>query len=94
MPKLTPERPDSTTSYFIVGPKYRGKFDAAKAKELKIPNGPLRAKLTRGEAITFNVVIDGETISRTVQPDDVVGKPDTPGVRALSILLFVLFVLS
>ena len=47
-----------------------GKFDADKANELGIPDGPERAKLVGGETIEFN--------GKTVHPSDVVG-PSQPG---------------
>jgi len=48
-----------------------GRFDAAKAEMLTIPEGPERARLHRGESILLS---DG----RTIQPEDVVG-PARPG---------------
>ncbi|KAE9397976.1 hypothetical protein BT96DRAFT_995290 [Gymnopus androsaceus JB14] len=41
-----------TLSYLILGPRQRGKFDAAKANELGIP-GVLRNVLARGESVRF-----------------------------------------
>ena len=67
-------------SYIIVGPRYRGKFDAKRAKELGIPQGPQRSALAKGEAITFEIREGNEVIQRTVKPEEVIGKSDTPGV--------------
>jgi ribonuclease Z len=44
-----------------------GRFDAARARDLGIPEGPLWGKLHHGQAVE----LDG----RTVQPDEVVGPP-------------------
>ncbi|BEI84845.1 hypothetical protein CcaverHIS002_0502460 [Cutaneotrichosporon cavernicola] len=40
--------------YIVRTPDVRGKFDAAKAKALGVPNGPMRGNLTRGESIEVN----------------------------------------
>lgn len=73
-------------SYIVVGPRFRGKFDAKRAEELGIPHGPLRGSLAKGEAITFEIREGDEVIQRTVKPEEVVGKSETPGVCfALSI---------
>jgi ribonuclease Z len=67
-------------SYIVVGPRFRGKFDAKRAKELGIPNGPMRSSLAKGEAVTFEIREGDEVIQRTVNPEEVVGKSETPGV--------------
>jgi len=67
-------------SYIVVGPRFRGKFDAKRAKELGIPQGPLRGSLAKGEAITFEIQEGGEVIQRTVKPEEVVGKSEPPEV--------------
>ena len=72
-----------TMCYLIVGPRYRGKFDAERAKALGIPKGRIRASLAKGEAITFKVEVNGEKVSRTIQPEEVIGKEDPPSVCAL-----------
>ncbi len=84
LPKfLNPFPKDSPTmSYLIVGPRYRGKFDADRAKALGIPKGQIRAQLAMGKAITFEVEVNGEQVSRTVQPEEVVGKADPASVCA------------
>jgi ribonuclease Z len=45
-----------------------GHFDEAKAERLKIPHGPLRSRLVRGEAIT----LEGGSL---IQPGEIVGPP-------------------
>ncbi|KAG6839604.1 hypothetical protein C0991_000997 [Blastosporella zonata] len=87
LPKFVPHSPASplgsatpTLAYVIVGPRIRGKFDAKAAEALGVPSGPLRAQLTRGKSVTYNVVVDGETVERTVQPEDVIGASESPGV--------------
>ncbi|KAJ3810236.1 hypothetical protein F5876DRAFT_42180 [Lentinula aff. lateritia] len=79
-------------SYLAVGPLTRGKFDARKAEELGVPNGPLRGALTRGETVRFKkkkganpgVVADSDKGERwvTVRPEDVVA-PSIPPAAAL-----------
>jgi len=76
----TPET-KPTLAYVIVGPPIRGKFDAAKAKDLNVPFGRQRGELTRGNAITFMVPDEsGGMVERTVQPDEVVGPSECPSV--------------
>ncbi|KAG6818817.1 hypothetical protein H0H93_001378 [Arthromyces matolae] len=72
-----------TLAYVIVGPRIRGKFDAKAAKELGVPNGPLRAELTKGNSITFKVEVDGEMIERVVRPEDCIGESESPGVALI-----------
>ncbi|KAL0575576.1 hypothetical protein V5O48_006392 [Marasmius crinis-equi] len=77
------------SSYLIVGPRVRGKFDADKAKELGIPQGKLRAQLIKGETITFTAKVDDgvdeqgkkktKEVTRTVKPEEIVGQSDAPG---------------
>ncbi|PFH48651.1 hypothetical protein AMATHDRAFT_64951 [Amanita thiersii Skay4041] len=81
----TPTSPP-TLAYLIVGPRIRGKFNAAKAQKLGIPSGPIRQRLINGQPITFKTTIsesDGDTvrkveIERTVQPEECVDKSETP----------------
>ncbi|KAJ2930031.1 hypothetical protein H1R20_g7064, partial [Candolleomyces eurysporus] len=77
----------SAVSYVIVGPRVRGKFDVKKSIALGVPNGPLRGKLTKGEAVTFTVKDtvtseDGtsETVARTVtvKPEECIGESEAP----------------
>lgn len=85
----TPDAPP-TLAYVVVGPRIRGRFDAKKAKELGIPNGPMRKQLIKGETITFKRTIqtieDGAVreieVERTVRPEECVGESDTPAVSA------------
>lgn len=87
----------TTQSYIIVGPRIRGKFNSARAKELGVPNGPLCGRLTKGESVTFEVKVKvkktvkdvngtekiievQEVEQRTVDPDEVMGKSEAPGV--------------
>jgi ribonuclease Z len=78
----TPET-KPTLAYVVVGPRIRGKFDAAKAKELRIPKGRQRTELTKGQAITF-MVSDEQggrgMIEKIVQPEEVVGPSECPSV--------------
>ena len=67
-------------SYLIVGPRYRGKFNAEKASELGVV-GLDRCRLTRGETITITVNVGGETIERVIRPEDVIGKSEKASVR-------------
>ncbi|EKX53583.1 hypothetical protein GUITHDRAFT_132689 [Guillardia theta CCMP2712] len=57
--------------YHLQFPDLPGKFDVKKAEELKVPKGPMRGKLVKGETI---VLEDGRKIS----PSDCVG-PGAPG---------------
>ena len=66
LPSTTPSK--EAVSYIIRNHDIRGKFDAAKAKALKVRYGPDYAKLTRGEDVQSE---DGQTIT----PDMVLGAP-------------------
>jgi len=79
--KAPPDDNIPTLSYLIVGPQYRGKFNAARAAELGVPQGNLRSVLARGQPITFEVKQGDEMIQRTVQPEEVVAKAEPPAVR-------------
>ncbi len=74
-PSLTP-----TLSYIIAGPRVRGKFDAEKAELLKIPSGPLRSRLTKGQTITFQVKEGDAMVERTVTPEEIIGPSEVPQV--------------
>ncbi|KAK0202420.1 beta-lactamase-like protein [Desarmillaria ectypa] len=74
-PSLTP-----TLSYIVAGPRVRGKFDAEKAEMLKIPSGPLRSRLTKGQTITFNVKEGDAMVERTVKPEEIIGPSEVPQV--------------
>jgi len=60
--------------YAIVEHERLGRFNAAKAREMGIPEGPLWGKLHHGEAVE----VDGRTIS----PEEVVGEP-RPGRKVV-----------
>ncbi|KAG5654002.1 hypothetical protein H0H81_008584 [Sphagnurus paluster] len=68
-----------TLAYIVVGPRFRGKFDAEAAKNLGVPPGPLRGQLTKGNTITFQVKVDGEMVERTVRPEDCIAESEAPG---------------
>jgi ribonuclease Z len=61
------------TSYLVVGPEFRGKFDGALADRLGVPHGPARRKLTTGENVTLE---NGQVIT----PDMVIGKTSLSAV--------------
>ncbi|KAF8631971.1 hypothetical protein AX15_002105 [Amanita polypyramis BW_CC] len=75
-------------AYAVVGPRIRGKFDAKKAQELGIPNGPIRRRLINGETVTFKIKVKeaeddnvSETeVDRTVKAEECVGESETPSV--------------
>ena len=66
-------------AYIIVGPRFRGKFNAERATELGVFRRD-RALLARGESVTVKVEVDGQTISRTVTPDQVLAESFPPAV--------------
>ena len=58
---LPPTKPSTTAvSYIIRNHKLRGKFKASTADALKVPGGPLRAKLATGSPVLLE---DGRTIT-------------------------------
>ena len=68
----------STLAYVVVGPRVRGKIDGKKLNELSVPHNELRAKLTKGETIQFEVEgPDGPEV-RTVYPEECMSKSDPP----------------
>lgn len=70
-----------TLAYLLIGPSVRGKFDAKRAEELGVPRGPIRGKLTRGEAITFEVDDGaGGKTQCTVKPEDCVAPSEVAQV--------------
>ncbi|KAF9269308.1 hypothetical protein L218DRAFT_969838 [Marasmius fiardii PR-910] len=85
LPKFEPQQP-TNVAYVVVGPRVRGKFDAGKAGELRIPKGKLRYRLAQGETITFTVDVDGagpdekRKEMRTVKPEEIIAPSDPPGV--------------
>ena len=64
------------TSYLVVGPEFRGKFDGVLADELGVPYGPVRRQLTSGQSITLE---NGQVIT----PEMVVGKASLAAVRSV-----------
>lgn len=58
--------------YICRAPDVPGKFDNNKAIELKVPNGPIRGKLVRGETIEFD---DPDQLGqkKIVTPENVIG---------------------
>ena len=85
LPPLLDQKSTSRSCYVCVGPKVRGRFDSEKAKELGIPNGPLRRDLTQGKTVTFEVN-DGKggKIQRTVRSEEVVLPSEIPKVSGHS----------
>jgi ribonuclease Z len=73
---------DIRLAYIFQAPMIRGKFDSQKAKQLGVPNGPIRGKLTAGQAIEID---DPENPGqkKTIKPEDVVGAPQDGGVSNL-----------
>ena len=72
------ERPVSY-AYIVVGPRFRGKFNADRATELGVFRQD-RGKLARGQSVTVQVEVGGKTVSRTVTPDQVLAESDPPAV--------------
>ena len=66
-------------AYIIVGPRFRGKFNAKRATELGVFRQD-RTTLTRGEPVTVKVEVDGKIVLRTVTPDQVLAESDPPAV--------------
>lgn len=64
---------EDALAYAFVEDARRGRFDAHRAEELGIPEGPLRSALVRGETVTLSS-------GRAVHPGEVVG-PERPGVK-------------
>lgn len=78
--KLEPEmKEDVKYAYIIQGGSVRGKFDNAKAKELGVPNGPIRRNLMLGESIEVDDPSQPGG-KRTIQPEDVIGADKDGGV--------------
>lgn len=80
LPKL--DVPKTTLCYVCVGPEQRGKFDGNKADALKVPRGPIRAKVIKGETISFMVDDgNGSRVERVVRPEELMGSPEPPKVH-------------
>lgn len=70
---------DERMAYILQAPPVRGKFNAEKAKALGVPNGPIRGKLTKGEAIEVDdAAAPGG--KRIIKPEDVLGDGHPGGV--------------
>jgi ribonuclease Z len=69
----------TATSYFVMGPEFRGKFNASLADSLGVPHGPSRAKLSRGESIT-------NAEGKVITPEMVIGASN-PAVVSSTFLL-------
>jgi ribonuclease Z len=67
MPPTPSDEVDAEMVYVCQAAVIPGKFDAKRAAELGVPNGPIRAKLVKGQEIEFEM--DGE--KRIVKPEDV-----------------------
>lgn len=63
--------------YICQAPNVPGKFDAEKAKSLRVPNGKQRAELVRGQPIEFDDP-DNPGQKKVVRPEEVIG-PSTKG---------------
>ncbi len=85
LPKFSSNLPPSshspTLSYLVIGPQYRGKFNAEKARELGVV-GPDRGRLTKGETITIQVKVGEELVESVIKPEDVLGEPERRSVSA------------
>ncbi|ORY33064.1 hypothetical protein BCR39DRAFT_520998 [Naematelia encephala] len=78
-PLPTQEDTETEMVYICHGPPRLGKFDAKMAEELNIPNGPLRAKLVKGETVE----IQDESVEggvRIVKPEEVVSPGQPPPI--------------
>ncbi|OSX63293.1 hypothetical protein POSPLADRAFT_1045665 [Postia placenta MAD-698-R-SB12] len=82
-PFAHPDSGPATLCYIVVGPRVRGKFDAARANALGV-QGKLRALLTQGQSVSF-MVDDGtgNMVERTVMPEEVVGPSEQPHVTMI-----------
>jgi ribonuclease Z len=74
------ETPDAVC-YIVQLADYPGKFDAAKAKALGVPAGPLFGRLKAGEAVTLadGRVVDGRDLVAPPTPGAAVLVVDCPG---------------
>ena len=74
VPYRTSHRGGHSLGYAVVEHPRLGRFNAEKARELGIPEGPLWGKLHHGEAVE----VDG----RVIRPEDIVGA-ERPGRRVV-----------
>jgi ribonuclease Z len=73
---------DERMAFILKAPPVRGKFDAAKAKALGVPNGPLRGKLTKGETIELDDP-NAPNGRRVIKPEEVIGDGQPGGVSEI-----------
>ena len=71
-------------AYIIVGPPFRGKFNAERTAELGVFRR-VRASLALGELVTIKEEVDGEIVLRTVTPDQVLSKNLSTCGRLISV---------
>lgn len=69
LPLPSEEEQATDMVYVFQAPDVRGKFDSERAKALKVPNGPIRGKLTRGETVEVDDP-EAEGGKRLVRPED------------------------
>ncbi|KAJ9120156.1 hypothetical protein QFC22_003055 [Naganishia vaughanmartiniae] len=73
---------DVRIAYILQAPQVRGKFDNAKAKQLGVPNGPIRGKLTAGQTIEFDDP-QNPGQKKVVKPEDVIGAQQDGGAAII-----------
>jgi len=66
-------------AYFVVGPQYRGTFDAEKAKALGVV-GANRGLLAQGKPVTVQIKEGDKMVERIVQPGEVIAPSKKPDV--------------
>lgn len=69
LPLPPPEDRHVDMAYICHTPEVRGKFDAKRAAELKVPNGPVRGRLTKGETVEVDDA-SAPGGKRIVRPED------------------------
>ena len=95
---LPPTEPtDIIMAYLLKNNELRGKLDMQKVNALKVPVGPLLARLKAGEDIEIPVKVEGRgTTTRVIKSADVLGKPirgpvvlilDVPKVEYVELIL-------
>lgn len=69
LPQVSDRDVQTDMVYICQAPEVRGKFDVAKANALGLPSGPVRGKITRGEAVE----VDDPSVEggkRIIRPED------------------------